>query len=64
MRYEIVINWEYHCTVGDGRVGSYAESKAAGLSKAGCHVIVRRELQRGVEVMRGHSFDLSKIWLS
>jgi hypothetical protein len=29
------VNWEYHRTVGDGRVGSYAEPKAAGLSKAG-----------------------------
>lgn len=69
----LVEDEKYHRTVGDGRVGSYAEPKAAGLLKAGWHVggmsvacrddAGRRELQRGVEVMRGHSFDLSETWL-
>jgi hypothetical protein len=38
-----------HRTVGDGRVGSYAEPKAAGLSKAGWHVV----MMQGGESCRG-----------
>ena len=45
----LVEDEKYHCTVGDGRVGSYAEPKAAGLSKAGWHVV----MMQGGESCRG-----------
>ena len=37
--------------------------RQGGMSVACCDNAGRRELQRGVEVMRGHSFDLSETWL-
>ena len=45
----LVEDEKYHRTVGDGRVGSYAEPKAAGLSKAGWHVV----MMQGGESCRG-----------